>query len=115
MNRTYSSTNINKSNKKMSEPLNSDILKLQQYKLNNPEEIKSKAEINLDNEYANLYKYLKDFINGKNNKERGNYVFNQTSKSSNQKSQMIKSDEKMQNLKITFQQLKQSQFFLQLF
>ena len=37
MNRTYSSTNINKSNKKMSEPLNSDILKLQQYKINNPE------------------------------------------------------------------------------
>ena len=105
MNRRYSSTNINKSNKKMSEP-NSDLLKLQQYKINNPEYIKkSKAEINLDNEYANLYKYLKDFIDGKNNKERGNYAFNQTSKSSNQKSQMIKSDEKIQNLKITFQQL----------
>ena len=104
MNKAYSSTNINKSNKKMSEP-NSDLLKLQQYKINNPEYIKSKAEINLDNEYANLYKYLKDFIDGKNNKERGNYAFNQTSKSSNQKSQMIKSDEKIQNLKITFQQL----------
>jgi hypothetical protein len=105
MNKAYSSNNINKSNKKMSEPVNSDILKFQQYKINNPEYIKSKAEINLDNEYANLYKYLKDFIDGKNNKERGNYAFNQTSKSSNQKSQMIKSDEKIQNLKITFQQL----------
>ena len=105
MNKAYSSNNINKSNKKMSEPVNSDILKFQQYKINNPEYIKSKAEINLDNEYANLYKYLKDFINGKNNKERGNYAFNQTSRSSNQKSQMIKSDEKIQNLKITFQQL----------
>ncbi len=105
MNKAYSSNNINKSNKKMSEPVNSDILKFQQYKINNPEYMKSKAEINLDNEYANLYKYLKDFIDGKNNKERGNYAFNQTSKSSNQKSQMIKSDEKIQNLKITFQQL----------
>ena len=104
MNKAYSSTNINKSNKKMSEP-NSDLLKLQQYKINNPEYIKSKAEINLDNEYANLYKYLKDFIDGKSHKERGNYAFNQASKSSNQKSQVIKSDEKIQNLKITFQQL----------
>ncbi len=95
MNRTYSSKNIYKSNKKMSEPLNSDILKLQQYKINHPEYIKAKAEINFDNEYSNLYKYLKDFIDGKNNKERGNYAFNQASKSSNQKSQMIKSDEKI--------------------
>ena len=38
------------------------LLKLQQYKINNQEYIKSKAEINLNNEYKNIYKYLKEFI-----------------------------------------------------
>ena len=103
MNKQKDLTLVSKSEKKMSETLNYDLLK--QYKNNIPEYPKSKAEINLDNEYAILYKYLKDFIDGKGHKEKGNYTFNQTSRSSNQKSQIIKSDEKVQNVKITFQQL----------
>ena len=65
----------------------------------------SKEEIELNNKFNQINKYLKNNIEEKTHQYKGLYNFNQFSKNSNQKSTIMKSEEKNQNVKVTFQQI----------
>ena len=65
----------------------------------------SKEEIELNNKFNQLNKYLKNNIEEKSHQYKGLYNFNQISRNSNQKSTIMKSKEKNQSIKVTFQQI----------